>query len=142
MNRDDSTTMEQSFPKELRSLQGVFSFLEGFMTTHEVNSGSAFAMTLAVEEFFTNIVKYDSHKDGSVSVRASCEHNRIIVQLINVQSDHFDVTRVSPPAEDIPLETRKIGGLGIFLSHQMLDDVQYEFVNNASIITLVKNLEQ
>jgi serine/threonine-protein kinase RsbW len=142
MNRDESKTTEQHFPKDLRSLEGVFSFLEGFMTEHGVNADAAFAMTLAVEEFFTNIVKYDSHRDGLVSVGATREPDQIIVRLIDVQSDRFDVTRADAPREDTPLDQRKVGGLGIYLSHQMLDDVRYEYVNHTSTITLVKNLEQ
>jgi serine/threonine-protein kinase RsbW len=141
MNRDDSKTKEQHFPKELRSLEGVFGFLENFMEVHSVKAESAYAMTLAVEEFFTNIVKYDSHKDGLVSVRVILEPGRIVVRLIDTQSDHFDVSRVDAPDADIPLEQRKVGGLGIYLSHQMLDDVRYEYANHASTITLVKNLE-
>jgi serine/threonine-protein kinase RsbW len=141
MNRDDSKTVEQHFPKELRSLEDVFSFLDTFMELHEVEAESAYAMTLAVEEFFTNIVKYDSHKDGLVSVSAIRDPGRIIVRLVDRQSDHFDVSRVDAPDADIPLEKRKVGGLGIFLSHQMLDDVRYEYANHVSTITLVKNLE-
>jgi len=141
MNRDESKTLELRFPKDLRSLEGVFSFLDRFMKGHDVNAEPAYIMTLAVEEFFTNIVKYDSHKDGLVSIRALREPGRIIIQLSDENSDRFDVTQSNAPRDDIPLEQRKIGGLGIYLSNQMLDDVRYEHVNNTSTITLVKNLE-
>ncbi len=37
-------------------------------------------------------------------------------------------------------EEREIGGLGIFMTKQIMDDVTYEYKNGQNILTLKKNL--
>ena len=37
-------------------------------------------------------------------------------------------------------EEREIGGLGIYMTKQMMDDVQYEYRNGQNILTLVKKI--
>jgi hypothetical protein len=56
--------VERKFNKAFSSLDGVFSFLEEFFSSANVDPGSAYAITLAVEEFFTNMVKYNPEGTG------------------------------------------------------------------------------
>ena len=45
------------------------------------------------------------------------------------------------PDVSLPLEERQIGGLGIFLTVQMMDNVSYEHVGNENILTIKKKID-
>jgi hypothetical protein len=49
--------MERNFKKSIASLDDVFAFLDEEFARHQPDPASAYALTLAVEEFFTNFVK-------------------------------------------------------------------------------------
>lgn len=133
--------MEERFPKDLHSLDAVFSFLQRFLDAHPVDPAAAFSITLAVEEFFTNIIKYGGTKAGLISIIASLNGRQLRVELVDPDSDPFDPTQRDAPTGDLSLDERPIGGLGIHLSREMLDDVRYEYAGRRGTITLVKNLE-
>ena len=40
----------------------------------------------------------------------------------------------------LPAEERDVGGLGIFMTKQFMDDVAYEYKDGQNILTLKKNL--
>lgn len=142
MNPMSNGRMEERFPKELRSLEAVFSFLDRFLAAHAIDPSAAYVMTLAVEEFFTNIIKYGGRKSGSVSIAASLDGKQLTVQLVDPNAERFDPTAREAPATGLSLEERPVGGLGIHLSRELLDDVRYEYSGRTGTITLVKNLEQ
>jgi serine/threonine-protein kinase RsbW len=134
--------MEERFPKNLQALDSVFRFLDEFIVTHRVDDSAAYPLRLAVEEFFTNIIKYGMSKAGEVSITAVHEGGRVVVEITDPDSASFDPTSVDAPPRDLPLGEQRVGGLGIFLSRQMLDDVQYHHTGRTARITLVKNLEK
>ena len=134
--------MEQHFPKETQALEAIFGFLDQFFSAHQVDGASTYAIMLAVEEFFTNIVKYGGSKHGEVTIRATYEPQQVTVVIVDPDADQFDPTQADAPPENIPLEQKPIGGLGIHISRHMLDAVRYEYTDRKGTLTLVKNLEQ
>jgi len=132
--------MERNFRKTVASLDEVFAFLDEEFARHGPDPAAAYALTLAVEEFFTNFVKYNPESDRDVTVGVLLEGESLIVRLIAYGVDAFDVTATGPVDVSLSLEERTPGGLGIHLSRHMLDDVRYEYEDRRSTITLVKRL--
>ena len=52
----------------------------------------------------------------------------------------FDPLAKEDPDVTLPSEQRKVGGLGVFLVKQNMDDIQYEYLNGSNILTLKKEL--
>ncbi|MEW6509802.1 MAG: ATP-binding protein [Bacteroidota bacterium] len=134
--------MRQQFPKDMRSLEDVFDFLTRFTEAEGVDSEAAFAIALAVEEFFTNMVKYSRGGNGGVAIDAMREGGRVTVRLEEHTPAPFDVTRPTKTQFDIPVPDRRPGGLGIHLAKGLLDDLRYEYTDGTSCITLIKQLEK
>ena len=42
----------------------------------------------------------------------------------------------------LPAEQREVGGLGIFMTKKIMDDVAYEYKNGSNILKLVKHLTE
>ena len=132
--------MERNFRKTIASLEEVFAFLEGEFARHGPDPATAYALTLAVEEFFTNFVKYNPESDRDVTLGVMVEGEALVVRLVAHGVNPFDVTATGPVDVSLSLDERTPGGLGIHLSRHMLDDVRYEYGDRRSTITLVKRL--
>ena len=54
----------------------------------------------------------------------------------------FDPLGAEAPDVDAPLEEREIGGLGIHLVRNLVDDASYHRRIDRNVMTLVKDIEQ
>jgi len=133
--------MRQQFEKDIRSLDAVFGFLRKFADDEGIDGQSSYVIDLAVEEFFTNIVKYGRGTGREILLDAARSGKTVTVRLEEETSVPFDVTRPTKTQFDVPFEDRKPGGLGIHIAREMLDGLSYDYVDGTSRITLIKNLE-
>ncbi len=97
---------------------------------------------LAVEEIFVNIASYAySPGKGSATVRVEVSKEPVAVTITFV--DHgvpYDPLAREDPDVKLSAGERQIGGLGIFMTKQIMDDVSYEYRDGQNILTLKKNL--
>ena len=52
----------------------------------------------------------------------------------------FNPLEMPDPDVNLPLEEREIGGLGIFLCKQFMDEVEYRYEEGCNILTMKKNI--
>lgn len=97
---------------------------------------------LAVEEVFVNIAKYAYHPDtGRAKVRVEVSDDPVQVRITFL--DHgkpYDPLAKEDPDVTLPADARPVGGLGIFMVKQSMDDVSYEYKDGTNILTLTKSL--
>jgi anti-sigma regulatory factor (Ser/Thr protein kinase) len=134
--------MHEDFHKDLRSLDAVFEFLDKFALRERLDSKAAYALTLAVEEFFTNIVKYSKAKAGMIGINAARTGETVTVKLEEETPIPFDVTLVEPLHVAVSPAARTPGGLGIHLARCMLDELRYDYEEGMSTITLIKQVRE
>lgn len=102
-------------------------------------------INLALEEAVSNVMLY-AYPGKSGQVLVECEksqHQGQSQQLIFTITDSgvpFDPTQQVDPDVTQSAEERPIGGLGIFLVRQIMDDIRYERKEDKNILTLVKSL--
>ena len=139
---DYEVTLESAWIiRDVKSLDDVFAFLDEEMGELRISPEAAYAINLAVEELFTNMVKYGVGSVDDISLSLTREKNRLTIQLVDHGVGMFDPMSADEIDTSIPLEQRKIGGLGIHLVRNMVDDVQYSYADGCSTITVIKNLE-
>lgn len=129
---------EREFPKTISSLPEIFLFLDDSLGKVSPDRTLLYLFSLAVEEFFTNMVKYSPEGTRDVRVRVSDEGGVAVVTLVDRDVEPFDVTAAGTPDTTLPLEKRTPGGLGIHLSRELLDAVEYRYEDRCSTITLKK----
>lgn len=99
---------------------------------------------MAVEEIFINIASYAyAHKaeGGRATVRVETTEDPLSVMLTFMDNgEPFDPLKRSDPNVQLSAEERGIGGLGIFLVKQTMDEVRYRYEYGTNILTLKKNL--
>ena len=97
-------------------------------------------INLALEEAVTNVMLYAYQGGtGQVLVEAHTSPEQVIF-TISDSGVAFDPTIRKDPDINQGVEERPIGGLGIFLVRQIMDDIRYERKDNKNILTLIKKL--
>jgi anti-sigma regulatory factor (Ser/Thr protein kinase) len=134
--------MEQAFERNIQSLEKMFALIDNFFETQKIDESFRFPIHLAIEELFTNILKYQANNTGEVILSLSRENNRLNIRLIDNDSVPFDLTEVDDVEIDEYIRRGKPGGLGIHLVKRVVDDLKYEYANKTTIITIIKNLEK
>jgi serine/threonine-protein kinase RsbW len=132
---------ERSFPRTATCLPEIFDFMDGFFAQTDVGDEHRKPMPFAVEELFTNLVKYSRGGTRDILLELTRERGRLVVSLTDYDVERFDIRTVPDVNVDQKLVDRRPGGLGIHLLKRMVDDVGYEYVDGRSTTTFVKELE-
>lgn len=133
--------MERSFKRSIASLPPVFAFLGEFFAAEAIDRGRNQTIDLAVEELFTNLVKYNKGTTRDISISLNRDDAHVEVTLTDYDVEPFDITRLKEVQVDRPLAERKPGGLGIHLVRKMVDRISYSYENRISTTTFIKTLE-
>ena len=97
-------------------------------------------VNLALEEAVSNVMLYAyPGKSGQVLVEAEKNAKQIIFTITD-SGIPFDPTQQQEADITLSVEERAIGGLGIHLVRQLMDDIRYERKENKNILTLTKQL--
>ncbi len=96
-------------------------------------------MIQAVDEAAANIIYHGyAGKSGVLEIDVTRQTTSLVVRLRD-QAAQFDPTQVPAPDLATPLSKRRPGGLGIYLIHQYVDQVQYRGIpQGGNELTLVK----
>lgn len=116
--------------------------LEWIMSTPEVPDDEMlqFKIRLCAEEAVENIVRY-AYGNGSGYLEATTDvEDGMFVLNLKDSGIPFNPLEKDDPDIDASLEDRQVGGLGIFLCKQMMDDVLYHFAGGCNNLTLKKKI--
>lgn len=130
------------FPARFELLDEVRAFVGGEARAAGFGDRAVYAVQLAADEAASNIIEhaYAGRSDGSFEVECEFKNGRLLITFTD-QGTPFDISKVSKPDIKAPLTDRKIGGLGIFLMHKLMDQVQYKSTGSENVLTLTKRKE-
>ena len=106
------------------------------------DEGLQFKIRLSIEEAVENVVNY-AYQDGIGWLEAGTSIDNDGLRLtIELRDAGIPFNPLDKPDPDITLsaEERQIGGLGIFLCKQLMDDINYRYENGNNILTMSKKL--
>ncbi len=124
------------------NLEEVQAFVDERLERADCTPKAQMQIAVAVEEIFINIASYAYAPDkGNATVRVEVSEDPVTVTITFV--DHgmpYDPLAREDPDISLPAEQRDAGGLGIFMTKKIMDDVSYEYKDGQNILTLKKNL--
>ena len=135
--------MEKSIilANDIAEIGKLNEFVEALGGEFSLSPEVVFNLNLVLEEAVVNIINYAYPKEEHEKIYLSARllENSIVLVLTDTGKE-FDPTMV--PDTDITLsaEERPIGGLGIFLIRQIMNEVKYERIDGKNILTLEKKL--
>jgi serine/threonine-protein kinase RsbW len=103
---------------------------------------AVYAVQLAADEAASNIIEhaYAGRPDQTFLLRCEFSEDRLLMTFLD-RGTSFDFTRVEMPDVSADLSERKIGGLGIYLMHKLMDEVDYKVTKSGNYLTLIKRRE-
>ena len=138
--RDNSITLEAT----VRNLNLIMAFLDERLDAWGCPMRKRMAIELAVEEVYVNIANYAyAPGSGEATMRAELETSdaaRTIVITFIDQGIPFNPLTSEEPDVSLPVDERKIGGLGIFLVKKTMNAVEYRYENGSNILTIRKKM--
>ena len=103
-----------------------------------------FKLRLSIEETVENVVQY-AYKDGIgwMEVGTDLDKNGLTLTItLKDAGKPFNPLEKPDPDINLPLEERAIGGLGIFLCKQLMDEVLYRYEDGCNILTMKKGISK
>lgn len=135
--------MEKSIilANDISELSKLHAFIEGVGEDFLLTPDVVFNLDLVIEEAVVNIINYAYPKEEHLYIYLSAHvHEGSIVFVLTDTGKEFDPTLA--PEADITLsaDEREIGGLGIFLIRQIMNEVRYQRIEGKNVLTLEKKL--
>jgi serine/threonine-protein kinase RsbW len=125
----------RDFARSFTALDDVFGFVQPLLGGCGVAQADAYAVIMAIEELFTNMVKYNAAGGGSIGIEIACDAEAIRCRVIDPDSDRFDPSSAPEPDIRAPAELRRPGGLGIHLVRCMVDSLDYDHSGRCSTVS-------
>ena len=133
---------ELEIDAEEAKLAEVQTFVEERLEAVDCPMKTLMQINVAVEEIFVNIASYAYVPEkGKAKVRVEISGEPVSVTItFEDRGIPYDPVAREDPDITLPASQRAIGGLGIFMTKQIMDDVAYEYRDGQNILTLKKRL--
>lgn len=126
----------------LEEVPQMMASIEEICTEEGIDEMTILGINLALEEAVVNVVNY-AYPEGTVG-DIEMEVNADAKAITFILRDHgkpFDPTAAKEVDITLSAEERQIGGLGIHLIRNYMDEVKYDYCDGQNVLTLVKNIE-
>ena len=119
--------IHRSFERSFDSIEAIFAFTSDAFARQGIDPEFLPVVDLAVEELFTNMVKYSTMSSAAVRIDLARIDGGVEVTLTDYDVEPFDVTQAPDADIELPIEQRKPGGLGLHLIRRLVDSIEYEY---------------
>jgi serine/threonine-protein kinase RsbW len=118
-------------PGNLDSLSTIAHYVIAAANLANLDKKSTYQLRLAVDEIATNIIIHGYEESGlsGILVLSVQLDDRTLTLCIEDTGAPYDCTLAAKPEQlEIPIDLRPIGGLGVYLATQGVDQFTYERV--------------
>ena len=130
---------ELTLGAKTENLNQVLDFVNGLLEEKNCPMDLMFELDIAVEELFVNIAHYAYAPDvGEATIQVSFEGKKVIITFMDSGITYNPWAKKDPDIT-LSLEERQIGGLGIYMVKNSMDEVDYVYKDGKNIVTIKKN---
>lgn len=130
--------IQKTFEAKRENLHEVLAFTEGELEKHDCNMKTQMMISIMVEEIFVNIASYAyPDGEGEATITMDFTDDKVAMAFID-NGVAFNPLEKEDPDITLSAEERDIGGLGIYMVKQTMEDVKYERINNENHLSFRK----
>lgn len=131
--------LKLSLRSTLEEIARAQAAVERFAEAEALSEQTAFALQVTLEEVLANVVHHGYEGGGAhpIEVRVRAAEAEIELEVVD-DGKPFDPLSMPPPKLDAPLEERDVGGLGVHMVKQLMDEVRYRRDGGHNVLTMRK----
>ena len=131
---------EITLPATLENIEAVTAFVDEELERLGCGMKAQMQVDVAIDEIFSNIARY-AYGDavGDATVRIEKEDGLVVLTFLDTGIPYNPLV-ASDPDTTLSAEQRAIGGLGVFLVKNIMDDVSYAYLDGKNTLTIKKKL--
>lgn len=136
-----SSGFRMSIGADLAEVARVNAAFADFADANALPATVRRSLNVVLDELLANTVSYGlaGREDGEAAIEVALDAGRLTVTLSD-NGPPFDPFARASPDTTLSVEDRPIGGLGILLVQQLVDDVYYQRTGDRNVIVLAKRL--
>ena len=142
-NEDISTNInnvsdEITFDARLENVSIATDFVSKIAHALPFSKKDKYQIDIAVDEIVSNVARYAyDGKIGSVSIKTESDTEGLTITVIDSGIPYNPIEKEDPDVT-LSAEERVIGGYGIFIVKNVMDDIKYEYLEGKNILTMRK----
>ena len=130
---------EKLFPAELSAFPETRDFVEEELERAECPMKTGARILIALEEMFVNVASYAYGEErGSVLVRLALFPGGVLITLRD-SGMPFNPLEIEDPDTSLSAGERQVGGLGVFMTKKLMDEVSYAREENENVFSMLKH---
>ena len=135
----EDTTL--TLTNDIQELERLEPFLNDFFKRKNLDPTLLPSINLALEEALANVIMYayPENAQGEVTLTAKVADNTIRMEISDMGIP-FNPLQHQEANLDVSLEERQIGGLGIHLIKEIMDEVEYARENGRNVLRMRKTV--
>ena len=111
----------------ISEIERVSLLVADFCARHGLSADIEGDLSLALEEVLANVILhgFDDSAEHEIVVKLSMEHGSV---SITVEDEGLPFNPLNAPEPDLtsPIEERPVGGLGVYLVRNIMDELDYQ----------------
>lgn len=124
---------------DVKSIPALTDFINNELESRNCLIKTVTQIDIAVDEIFSNIAFYAYGKrGGEASVFVEVTDEPAVILRFEDRGVPYDPLTQEAPDISLPVEKRSIGGLGIHIVRQLMDEVTYEYRDGKNILRVKK----
>jgi len=128
------------FQADYKHLEDMRKFAAQAAKDAGMDDTEAYAVELAVDEACSNIIEhaYGLEQRGEIECTCTAANDHLTV-ILRDHGKPFNPSAAAEPDLSSGIDKRPLGGLGVYLMRQFMDEVRYESFGEAgNLLTMVK----
>ena len=126
----------------VENIETVTEFVNAQLELLDCPIKAQMQIDIAIDELFGNIAHYAYNTEvGSATVRVEVSEAPLAVIITFIDNGvPYDPLGKDDPDITLSAEEREIGGLGIYMVKQSMDEITYEYKDGQNILKIKKNI--
>lgn len=140
-NTEQNKRRSITLPNDVQEIPRLTDFVDEVCEAMNFDMNTTMKLNLAIEEAVVNVIDYayPEGTKGDVTIDVEVD-DEWLTFVISDSGIPFDPTLKDEVDITLPVEERRIGGLGIHLVRQIMDSISYERTDGTNVLRLKKKL--
>lgn len=145
----EHSVLNAIFPAQYVSLDKLRGFVAREAEACGFDAKAVYQIQLAVDEAFTNIIEHAYGGECQEDIGCTCQSgDECLTITLQDCGQAFNPKEVAEPDLESNIVNRKVGGLGLYLIKQLMDEVYFTLIpkpgqaGKCNVLTMVKRKEK